>query len=59
MNVHLQFGGNPVSMAIAEAVLNVIEDEGLQEHAYSLGEYLLKLLLELQVKFPEHIGDVR
>ena len=46
-------------MAIADAVLNVIEDEGLQEHAHSLGEYLLKLLVELQAEFSEHIGDVR
>ena len=54
-----KFGGNPVSMAIAEAVLTVIEDEGLQEHACLLGQYLLKQLSELQANFPEHIGDVR
>ena len=46
-------------MAIAEAVLSVIEDEGLQDHAHSLGEYLQKLLLELQTKYPKHIGNVR
>lgn len=46
-------------MAIAQAVLMVIEDEGLQECAHSLGEYLLKQLLELQAIFPQHIGDVR
>ena len=46
-------------MAIAEAVLTVIEDEGLQEHARSVGEYLLHQLLQLQTKFPAHIGDVR
>ena len=54
-----QYGGNPVSMAIAEAVLTVIEDEGLQDHARSVGEYLLHQLLQLQTKFPTHIGDVR
>ena len=46
-------------MVIADAVLTVIEEECLQEHAYSLGEYLLRMLLELQAKFPEHIGDIR
>lgn len=48
-----------MSMAIAEAVLTVIEDEGLQDHARSVGEYLLHQLLQLQTKFPAHIGDVR
>jgi len=46
-------------MAIAEAVLTVIEDEGLQEHACSVGEYLFQRFLQLQAKFPTHIGDVR
>ena len=46
-------------MAIAEAVLTVIEDEGLQHHAHSVGEYLLHQLLQLQTKFPAHIGDIR
>lgn len=54
-----QYGGNPVSMAIAEAVLTVIEEEGLQEHARSVGEYLLQQLIQLQTKFRTHIGDVR
>ena len=54
-----QYGGNPVSMAIAEAVLTVIEEEGLQKHAHSVGDYLLQQFLQLQAKFPTHIGDVR
>ncbi|XP_065884824.1 alanine--glyoxylate aminotransferase 2-like isoform X2 [Dysidea avara] len=53
------YGGNPVSMAIAQAVLTVIKEENLQQHANSLGEYLLHSLLELQAKYPTHIGDVR
>ena len=46
-------------MAIAEAVLRVIEDEGLQDHACKVGEYLLQQLIQLQSQFPTHIGDVR
>lgn len=53
------YGGNPVSMAIAEAVLTVIEEEDLQKHAHSVGDYLLQQFLQLQAKFPTHIGDVR
>ena len=34
------FGGNPVSCAIGLAVLEVIEDQGLQEHAHVVGQVL-------------------
>ncbi|KEP69721.1 aminotransferase [Thioclava dalianensis] len=41
------FGGNPVSCAAALAVLEVIEEEGLQENARDVGAYLLTGLQEL------------
>ena len=52
------FGGNPVSCAVAEAVLQVIEEEGLVEHAAKVGAYVLQLFEELQSRH-ELIGDVR
>lgn len=52
------FGGNPVSSAIGLAVLDVIEQEGLQQHALETGAHLLRGLRELQ-KRHELIGDVR
>jgi len=52
------FGGNPVSCAAALAVLDVIEQEGLQENARVVGEYLLKGLRKLSEKHP-CIGDIR
>ena len=54
-----QYGGNPVSMAIAEATLCVIEDEHLQEHAERVGGFLLAELEALKAKHPQVIGDVR
>lgn len=52
------FGGNPVSCAIGLAVLDVIEEEGLQAHAHKLGSYLLEQLTSLARNYPL-IGDVR
>lgn len=46
-------------MAIAQAVLTVIKEENLQQHANLLGEHLLQGLRSLQTKHPTHIGDVR
>jgi 4-aminobutyrate aminotransferase-like enzyme len=52
------FGGNPVSCAVGHAVLNVIEEEGLQENALEVGNELRSLLMELRSDH-DIIGDVR
>lgn len=52
------FGGNPVSCAIGMAVMDVIEDEGLQENAGRSGKRLLEGLQGLMDQYPL-IGDVR
>ena len=52
------FGGNPVSCAIGLEVLNIIREEGLQNHALEVGQYLIEGLKRLQAQFPL-IGDVR
>ena len=52
------FGGNPVAMAAAQAVLNVIQQEGLQEHSLTVGTELLAALRTLQDKY-DCVGDVR
>jgi 4-aminobutyrate aminotransferase-like enzyme len=52
------FGGNTVSCAIGVAVLDVIRDESLQQHARQVGDRLLAGLRALQDRFAI-IGDVR
>ncbi len=52
------FGGNPVSCAIGEAVLNVIEEEGLQKVAQEIGDFLKEGLENLKSRFSE-LADVR
>jgi 4-aminobutyrate aminotransferase-like enzyme len=52
------FGGNPVACAAALAVLDVLEEEQLQEHALKVGAYLTNGLRALQDRYAL-IGDVR
>jgi 4-aminobutyrate aminotransferase-like enzyme/Ser/Thr protein kinase RdoA (MazF antagonist) len=52
------FGGNPVSCAIGLEVLDVVRDEGLQEHALKVGERMLAGLRPFVEKYPL-VGDVR
>jgi 4-aminobutyrate aminotransferase-like enzyme len=52
------FGGNPVSCAAGLAVLDVIENEGLQENALRTGQYLSEALTDLAAKHAA-IGDIR
>lgn len=52
------FGGNPVSCAIALAVIDVIEKEGLRDNALQVGKYLLDKFKQLHQNH-RLIGDVR
>jgi len=52
------FGGNPVCMAAGLAVLDVIDEDGLQENSRVLGKRLKDGIREL-AKHHELIGDVR
>lgn len=52
------FGGNPVSIAAASAVLTTIENEGLVEHSAQLGDVMIKALRDIGKKY-EQVADVR
>jgi 4-aminobutyrate aminotransferase-like enzyme len=52
------FGGSPVAAAAGQAVLDVIEREGLMENALRVGGNLRRALGDLAVRHQE-IGDVR
>ncbi|MBT8221115.1 MAG: aminotransferase class III-fold pyridoxal phosphate-dependent enzyme [Bacteroidia bacterium] len=52
------FGGNPVSCAIGQSVLQYIQDHDLQKQAKTIGDILIRQLTELKERYP-FIGDVR
>lgn len=52
------FGGNPVSMTAGLAVLDVIQEEEMQQHALEVGNHLMNGLRNLMAKHPI-ISDVR
>ena len=52
------FGGTPVVSAVGKAVLEIIDEEGLQENCARLGAYILAGLDQLKAKH-SLIGDVR
>jgi len=52
------FGGNPVACAAGLAVLDVLEEENLQQHALRIGEHLIEGLKSLRTRHAL-IGDVR
>lgn len=52
------FGGNTVSCAIGIAVLDVLEQEHLQTHAFDVGKHLISGLNRLKTRYPI-VGDVR
>ena len=47
-----------MACAVGNAVLDIIENENLQQHALELGDYLKEKLLQLQTK-RRLIGEVR
>ncbi len=58
MEFFSSFGGNPVSCSVGLAVLDVLEEEGLPEHASAMGARLLDGLEVLRGRH-EAISDVR
>eukprot|EP00929_Paragymnodinium_shiwhaense_P046799 TRINITY_DN2380_c0_g1_i2.p1 TRINITY_DN2380_c0_g1~~TRINITY_DN2380_c0_g1_i2.p1 ORF type:complete len:475 (+),score=104.46 TRINITY_DN2380_c0_g1_i2:76-1500(+) len=53
------YGGNPMASAVGLAVLDVIEQEGVQENCLVVGKKLRDGLLDAQTRWPEFIADVR
>ncbi|XP_071586013.1 alanine--glyoxylate aminotransferase 2, mitochondrial isoform X6 [Heliangelus exortis] len=58
-NLHFNtFGGSPLACVVGAAVLDAIEEDGLQKNSRDVGTYMLLELAKLRDKF-EIVGDVR
>jgi acetylornithine/N-succinyldiaminopimelate aminotransferase len=53
------FGGNPLAMAVGDAVLQVILADGFLEQVQENGDLLKSELQKLQQKFPDVIAEIR
>ena len=53
------FGGNPLACAVAHAVLDAVEQDGLEEDVRGVGDLLWKGLEDIQHRHPERVAGVR
>ncbi|MGH6644340.1 MAG: aminotransferase class III-fold pyridoxal phosphate-dependent enzyme, partial [Bradyrhizobium sp.] len=53
------FGGNPLAMAVGNAVLDVVLEEGFLQHVAQAGLLLRQRLAELKDRFPDVIEEIR
>ncbi len=53
------FGGNPLAMAVGNAVLDVVLKEGFLQHVRDVALYFRQQLAELIDSFPEQVSEVR
>jgi acetylornithine/N-succinyldiaminopimelate aminotransferase len=53
------FGGNPLAMAVGNAVLDVVLEPGFLEHVERMGLFLKQRLAELKDRHPAIVADIR
>jgi len=53
------FGGNPLAMAVGNAVLDVLFEKDFLKKVKQKGEYFHKNLNKIKTKFPKIIGEIR
>ena len=53
------FGGNPLAMAVGNAVLDIVLEPGFLEHVAEMGLLLRQRLAELKDRHPKVIAEVR
>jgi len=57
--INSTWGGNIVDMVKAQRIIEIIHEEKLVDNAAKMGDAMLKMLHELQEKFPDKVSNVR
>jgi len=57
--INSTWGGNIVDMVRATRILEIIEEDKLVENARKQGEFLLKMLKDIQEDYPDIVSNVR
>lgn len=52
------YGGNPLAIAVATTVLNLMSEKGFLEHVQTVGEYFKTQLEQLKMQFPNIIEEI-
>ncbi len=53
------FGGNPLAMAVSNAVLDIIFEKGFLDNVKEKGKYFDEGLNKVKNKYPKIIGEIR
>jgi len=53
------FGGNPLAMAVGNAVLDILFEKDFLNNVKLKGEYFYKELNKVKEKYPKAIGEIR
>lgn len=53
------YGGNPLAMAVANAVLEIIKDQTFLDQIKNNGDFLISKLHDLKNKYPQIISEIR
>ncbi|RCW87519.1 aspartate aminotransferase family protein [Phyllobacterium bourgognense] len=53
------YGGNPLAMAVGNAVLDVVLEEGFLEHVQQIALFMKQGLASISDRYPEAISEVR
>jgi len=57
--INSTWGGNLVDMVKAQRIIEIIHEDKLVENAAKMGDYMLKMLHELEEKYPHKVSNVR
>ena len=57
--INSTWGGNIVDMVKAQRIIEIIHEDNLVENAAKMGDAMLKMLHELEEKYPDKVSNVR